>query len=523
MMKWERAARSLLCVMALVASVGSLVGCATQHTAIVPGKDEVRADQGVVLLSVTSNSPRSGQFDSIVLELETPKGHMSETYVLNQVSKGMARDTALFIGAVPAGRYKVARFNVGQLFIALSDVTRERIGVLEVKAGVTQDLGRLVVTNLNNRVLVGRSELVKSNVDLVKRFAPDSSKYAQRIDGAGWIAPRDAKDKTEEFALATPAGATSLTELSSGEVVAVSRVGSILVRSQMGKWRRLGINGLESLLWLKPVDQPDAKLVAVGEFNTIAQVGADWKVRRLDPGNLPAGNLLFVDGNAHDGWFVAQQSAKTVTIYRADRIDAGDWKPVKSVDVSFSAWNGPTEFWAWPTSQGFAYAVSSGQVNWYNIKTGTWSQSQAPNERRISGVQPGTDDSLGLMTSPGGGFGGLFAQIHMSTDKGASWQTLTSPFKVNARAPVRLPSGVLLLQGSALSNKEIYRSNGVDQPWTKLDTEVYISEQLVALPTKGVFAIDDGSSPSGYASIRQSPDDGRTWLLEYSNYVELNK
>ncbi|MFT3856461.1 MAG: hypothetical protein QM742_02740 [Aquabacterium sp.] len=524
MKPWERSARRWLGAVALLVGAALLPGCAVQHTAKVPGRENVGVDQGVVLLSVTSNSPRSGQFDSVTLERETPSGRMAERYRLDQVSKGLARDTALFVGAVPPGRYKVVRFAVGELYIALGEASIARIGTFDVKAGATQDLGRLIVTNLNAGVLVGRSELVKSNVDLVRRFVPEAAKHVARIDGAGWASARDARDKTEEFALGTPAGAASLTELPDGEVVAASRLGSILLRDSEGRWRRIGIGGLESLLWLKRVDQPDARLVAVGEFNTIVQLGRDWHVTRLKPGNLPPGNLIFVDGSEREGWFLAQQAGPSVTIYRSQTLDGGDWKPIRVVHVGDSFWFGTSQFWIWPTSGGFAYAVSKGEIHWFNMQSGAWVQTQAPDGRRIAGVQHNPGDALGLVSKPAMGLDGpLFARVHVSTDKGAVWQSIDSPFRVNVHSPVRLPSGALLLHGGQPASNELYRSDGVGAPWKRVDQDIAFTEQLVALPTKGVFSIDEGNSLSGYASIRHSADEGRTWQLEYSNRVDLKK
>lgn len=519
----RQAVRRLL-LAGMVAVSAAMVGCGTvQHVADVPGKAELSADKAVVLLSVTSNSPRSGQFDSVVLERVASDGGRTERYLLNQLSKGLARDTALFVGAVPPGSYRVARFNVGTLYLEINEIGRERIGRLDVMAGASHDLGRLVVTNLNSGILVGRSKLVTSNADLVKRFVPDAARYAEKVTGSGWAGPRHEKDRAEELALSMPAGASALTELSTGEVVAASRVGSILVRSTLGKWRRIGIDSLESLLWLKPVDDPKIRLVAVGEFNTIVQVQADWTTQRLNPGNLPPGNLLFIDGSPAAGWFIAQIRGQQVTIYRSASLDAGDWQAVKTADVGVSFWSGAESFWAWPTSEGFAYALSSGQINWFNFKTGAWTQNLAPEGRRIIAVQPNPNDALGVLTSPGGGLGGVFAGVHVSTDKGATWQTVASPYKVNAKPPVMMPSGALLMQGSAFSDKELQRSEGLSGPWTKMPGNVYISEWLMALPTKGLFAIDDGSTPSGYASIRHSVDEGRTWWVEYSNYIDFSK
>jgi hypothetical protein len=57
--------------------------------------------------------------------------------------------------------------------------------------------------------------------------------------------------------------------MADGSVAVASRLGTVLMRSQQGRWRALRAPGLESVLCVLPVDLPDAELVAVGEFGTL--------------------------------------------------------------------------------------------------------------------------------------------------------------------------------------------------------------------------------------------------------------
>lgn len=518
MLKGARAIRALAAAGFMVAGLGA---CSTYQIAPVPGKAEIADSLGVVVLTVTSNSPRSGQFDSVVLEQEQPGGGgWSGRYQLNQLSQGLARDTALYVGAVPPGKYRVARFNAGELFIELGEGTRERLGRLVVERGATHDLGRLVVTNLNDRVLVGRSELVKSNAELVKRYVPESAPYMGRTQGLGWMAARDPKDRVEEFALATPAGASALTELPGGEVMAVSRMGSVLVRANSGSWRRLSVQGLESLLWLHPVGDGQTRAVAVGEFNALVRVANDWTVQKLDVGDLPPGTLVFIEGDSKRGWHLVQQQRKEVTVYRSDDLEKGPWTPIHTFEGHAPLWRGQETSWAWTTEKGFAVAVAKGDVHWYDRATRTWTQTQAPRGRSIHSIQASPGGYLGMTSIPVEGLGGLFAQLHASTDQGMVWTNVTSPVSITHYPTVRSASSTLFVQSGA---QNAYRSRDGGVTWEKMPSSLYTTERMFATPTKGLFAVDSGSGMSGYAAIRNSVDDGATWRLEFSNYVDIPK
>jgi len=498
----------------------AMVGCTTtQHGATVTNQTTVAADQGVVLLSVTSNSPRTGQFDNIVLEAELAEQGVKHSYRMAQVARGISRDTALFVGVLPDGRYRVTRFEVGTLFIDINEASRERIGTVVVSAGKTRDLGRLIVTNLNDRVLIGRSGQVKSNVELIRRYAPDAARFASNVEGTGWAAERSSKDLVEEFALSTPAGAESMTELPGGEVVAVSRLGSILVRPTDGKWRRVGIGGLESLLALAAVDEPDTRLVAVGEFGTIVRMGSNWKVQRVSPGNLPSGNLIRIAGNSRVGWHVAQSEGSRVVIYRSDRLEGGDWRAIRTVELGSSIWLGQARFWSWVTAEGLGYALSSGEIHHLNFATQAWTQTAAPEGRGIMGIHMDPGGVLSMLSSPSG----IWGHLYVSQNQGALWTELKSPLKVNGNEAIQLASGATLLQGSVFSGDELYLLKPGATDWTKYEKGLTLGTRLTALPNKGIFAVDDGANLAGFAAIRRSSDEGRTWTLEYSNYVDTKK
>lgn len=159
--------------------------------------------------------------------------------------------------------------------------------------------------------------------------------------------------------------------------------------------------------------------MAVGEFNTILTLDDQGHMARADPGNLPPGNILFIDGNDSAGWFAAVQHGKEVTVLRSTALEGGDWQPLRKENVETSFWSGPNQFWAWSTKTGFAYAVSEGRISFYDLSTRQWIERKAPKGSRFIRIAPQTGDTLGALTSPGGGVGGIFASTYLSRDAGS--------------------------------------------------------------------------------------------------------
>jgi hypothetical protein len=508
---------------ALIAAVLFLAGCAPVVVQAPTAAKPPKTKEGTVVVSVTGNTARVSQFDSInikqYIKSEPGIAPIKGEYILLQVSEGLARDTSLFVGAVPEGDYVFDQLSDSKTrkFIQLNEKWVERLGIFHVKAGAVSDLGRIVVTALNTRVIIGRSQQVRSNAELVKRFAPDNASiYAGEVN-EGWIAPRDKSDVVEEYALQFPVGADALTELPNGWVTGASRLGTVLLRTPAGNWRGVRSDSLESLLWVKPYENDKSALIAVGEFNTMLRLDRQGHLVRIHPGNLPAGNLLFIDGSDSVGWFVAQQHGTEITLYRSVRLEAGDWRALKKESVATSFWNGANNFWAWPTKDGFAYAVSEGKIHYYDFAKETWTERSAPKNARFVRIAPQPGNTLGALTSPGAGAGGIFATDYLSRDGGATWTEIPSPFTVKLFPPYVAPSGSLLLLGGAFGSPELQESKDMGKTWRKISDKVSLEQQIVVLPTKGVFLVSTGQQ-FGLASIKHSEDGGATWQTEYSNF-----
>lgn len=502
----------------LLAATLVMGGCATPVTVASPASaGQARADEATVVFSVTSNSARVQQFSGVEITRAVADGQPAQKFILSPMAREVTRDTALFSGHVPPGDYQLTQLHFGQAFVTLSPGGRELLGGFKVAAGGVVDLGRLILTGQGNQMLLGRSRLVTDNSELVRQMVPQLQPAFARPASGGWLQGASEDDRVEAFSRARPVGADGVSELANGEVAAASRLGTVLMRSPGGQWSAARTGRLESLLWVTPYETPTSRLVAVGELDSIYLMRADGRFEALHPGNLPPGNLLFVAGNDQAGWFVAHQRESKVTLYSSRTLERGQWQALREIDIAFSFWNGANAFWAWPTPAGFAYATSTGDLHHYEFASGQWTARHAPGGHRILQISRGHGGSLGLLTSPGGGFGGVFSGSQLSLDEGAHWQEIKQPFNVKVKPPLLAGPRTLVVAGGVFSAAELQGSDDMGASWQRFSSAIGFTDVLSWTPSQGLFAVESGSSTFGLATIRHSDDQGRTWKLEYTN------
>ena len=492
-----------------------LAGCANVTTAPDPLKDPPKAGESVVAATVTDNTSRAGAFSTMSVQRMVAGETRHETFVLRRV-ENLSRDTALFIAVLPAGEYEFSSFSTQNQILTLNPGARELIGRFTARDGKPVDLGRLITTPVNTQVLVGRSARVSSNVELMRRFAPQQARLFEGEVLPGWNGPRTPYDRVEEYALSRPVGADSPIEAGDGRIVAASRIGSVLVRSPQGRWGVLRSEGLESILYAVPVNLPNALILAAGEFNTLLrQPPGVPRLVPIDTGDLPPGNLLYVGGSDALGWYVAHQRGTEITIFRSAKLEAGQWQAIRKESSEASIWSGPNRFWIWSTQHGLGYALSEGVIRFLDFDNGAWREHKAPNNHRLNGVAVNPDNTLGILTSPGGGFGGIFAGLYLSKDEGETWQEVPTDFKVKMVPPQRNRLGTMFLAGGVFSNPELQASSDEGKTWHKV-SDFKLDRHLVVLPSGAMLAVDSGRF--GLFSIQISGDQGLTWRTEYTNF-----
>lgn len=503
-----------------------LSACATtQHFARDPVREQAAAGEGVVLLSLTLNTGEVSQFDSVVLR--RVDGTTAEhTYQLGNALPGLSRDTSLFTGVLPEGEYRLVRLSDygTQKFLDINDKHSAMIGNFRVAAGQTTDLGRLVLTAINFNVMVGRSRQVTSNRALVEGFAPSYLPLLASAPQLGWTAPQEDKGVVESFATTRPQGMGGFSELSSGEVIGGTRMGMVAARSKAGKWRVLSrTGGLDAILWTVPWETADNLAVVGGELGTLMRIDRQGKAHPIAPGNLPRGNIFFVD-HSPDGsqWIVGVQTPKEAVIYGSQKLENGQWERMLGDTIEFSTWNGARNVWAWPRKGGVGFAsTQSKRLSCYDYAARQWQQHGTPGDRVLTALTASPSDVVGILTSPGGGLGGVFAATHYTRDCGVQWTETRSPYKVKVMPPLVLPSGTILETGGVFGDKGVYAS-GDNLSWTKYSDKISFSESLVALPTAGLLGVSRGT---GIEHVQHSADEGRNWDTELSSidYEMLKK
>lgn len=513
-----------------VAALAILTGCAAKGPVVAadPLRMAPTASQSVIVVSVTSNTGQVSGFDEIILRKLPAGGQQTqpaadakveeERFSLLRVAAGISRDTMLFMGVLPVGQFEMVTLSDSRSrkFLNLHNSGRSTLGPFTVTAGRSVDLGRLILTPLNNSMLYGRSSRVTSNQDLLARFSPERMQWFKEAPSTGWNQAHQPGDRVEEYALSRPVGADSLTELDDGTVVAASRLGVVLMRSPEGAWRQLRGAGIESLMGVYPVQLEDADLLAVGEFGTLLRhpIGSDMLVP-IDTGNLPPGSLLRIAGNPTVGWFIAHLHDNEVTLYRSATLEGGDWHPMGKEQIGFSFWTGANPYWVWYAQNGFGYTGSKGPLHFLDYATGQWQESPTPSERRILDIRYNPNGTLSILTSPGGGFGGITASVHMSKDMGQHWDSVEVPFTVKLAPVQQTRDGTMLMYGGLHGNQELQISKDQGQSWSHLGNYV---PGRVLYPMKSGALLDIDLGQAGVFIIRSSPDGGKSWRTEYSNF-----
>lgn len=502
--------RSLMVVL----SMAVLAGCATTEFA----KDPIRsggstAGNGTAIASLTINTGEVQQFGSITLDRIDASGKAGLTsFILSNVVPGISRDTSIFVGSLAPGEYRLRQLSTAGKYLPLSD---NALSSFRVESGKVTDLGRLVLTAVNFKVMVGRSEKFTDNAELVRAYAPDYAKLYTAEPSLGWNDPRKETDVAEAFALIHPLGAMGFRTLSNGETIGGTRMGTLILRSTEGRWRIAGRTGdLEGFTATAPWEVEDAIAVAGGDMGSLVKLGKDGKIVRLGRGDLPLGSIFFID-HSPDGkqWVVGVQKPGRAALYLSPVLDDGQWREAVSETTEFSSWSGVRSAWAWAYPGGFGFAASASKtIGCFDYATAAWRNATPPGGRTVMGLSSSPDGSIGVLTSPGGGLAGVFAQTHISQDCGATWTPTNSPYKVKAMPSLRLPDGTIVEGGGVFGDKGLYTTTD-NKTWKKVSDEDILTDRLWSV--SGVLITV--SWLYGLENIRTSKDAGATWVTELTS------
>ncbi len=475
------------------------------------------AGDGTVVLSVTANTGEIRRFDTIVFADESGKGPQ---YQLTQATVDAGRDTALFVGTLPAGRYVIQQltYHYEHGSRTLEPKTSAMYpGVIDIAAGRSNDLGRIVVTAVGEHVWVGRSRRDTNSSGLLHLLLPQKADALIALRREGWRdAPQDS-DGAELHALTHPVGVQSMVELSDGTVAAASRVGSLLLRDRNGRWATVDTGRLEALRWVAEDADPGQWIVAAGELDTLLLVTRDGHLANVDTRGLPAGDLVFVSPMPDLSWVVVLENRDHYTFYRTETLMRPVWVAIGSEPRASDVWNDLDRIWPWRTERGFAYASSAGGIHHYDAMHGSWQSSTLPGGGVIANAASGFGGFVSVIGAASTETADLFSSTWVSTDFGATWQSVNSPFHLRPSPLESLPDGRWLAYGGSYGHYSVQSTSDQGKTWTPFGEPLQAGDRLKATPTAGIFRISD--SLAAITDILHSAD-GAQWTLERTSRDE---
>lgn len=470
------------------------------------------SNRSPVVVSITTNTGQIRGFDQIVVTSVVPPGskESASDYYLKRVTPDMARDTALFIGSLPPAEYLFKSFTAFNANKVLRVGDEVLLGKFTVHPGKRIDLGRLLLTPVNSKVVVGRMPQLSSNRDLIERFSPQHAAMFSSEVEAGWNGPAKGAESFAAYALGRPVGGECPTERADGTVVAASRLGTVLMRSKEGRWNSLRGPGIETLMCVLPVDLPDTELLAVGEFSTLLRKprGVN-KLVPVNTGNLPPGNLMNIAGSAAYGWIVEHQAGKVFTLFHSPTLEAGNWTPIFKDDATNSIRFADHGLWMWSTSGGMGYAVPRGDIRLLDFATGKWTERTTPNKFPLHALTA-SPMGLSVFVMMGG-----YVLDYVSHDQGATWQGFKAPTHLKKVPATLTYDGTLLMVVGLTLKEELQMSKDGGTTWT-VQSNYEADRPMMALRSGDLLSFDRGEY--GYFSIQSSHDGGKNWKNEYSTF-----
>jgi len=502
-------------------------GCQTTNYAESIGEYKTNKQvSGLVLLSTTANTGEIPQIYSVTVK--HINGNKSKEHIFRNEIGGKSKSTSLFFGGLPAGEYKVTKVTalVAMGTKSLNVENSPLLGNFIVKSGKTSDLGRLILTAVNDKVALGRSEIITNNTALVSRFFEHEHELMSNNTFFGWAVPHKEEDTIESFALAHPQGIASMSELENGQIIAGTRLGHTLIRSNNGEWRVLARNsGLNQIVATAPYEIKGSLAVVADDFGSLYKLSEEGDSHNLDKGNLPNGNVVFISpSKEYRHWFIAIERDGFSELYKSEKINDGLWELESRVEVGFDAWSGNQFAFYWRRPSGIGFSASKNNlISCYDFDSNRWIKNSTPEKRSVISVSATeANNFIGVLTSPGGGFGGVFAKTHFTDDCGESWSETDSPYSVKASAPLVIKDGFILETGGVFSDEGVYASKDFGKSWYKISNEMVLSNRLWLTKNHGLFSVSNGTY--GFENIENSKDYGATWNLELTSFnFSINK
>lgn len=504
-------------ILAVIAAL--LASCTTVRHA----PDPVRAPQatqatGTVIVSLTANTPETRPFDSITLTRLDASGQRNRVIesreLLRNVLGGNAAATTLFVGAVASGDYQLRQLASSGLSLALPETV---LGSFTVREREVTDLGRLVLSSVNEQAMVGRSLSVRDNRAFVARHSPDHLALYRQPPATTWRDAQTASDNAEAYARNHPLGTGALRRLSNGELVGGARMGTLLVRGVDGRWRTaVTRDEMETFTAIAPDEHDGALAVAGTDMGTLIRLRNNGALETIDRGDLPRGGLVFLDRSPDRRlWVAGLHEGGQLSFYASPRIDHGTWTPFGALATPGAAFGREAaRFWTWTYPGGFGFAASSDPtLSCFDYASGQWRTGAAPLKRNPYSILVSDRGVIGLLTRALAGQTGDYETGHVSADCGQTWRDVSTPPGARSSAPLALDDGSLLRTGSDTSGAAMFVSRDAGRSWTRHALDAPVLRERLWSFGRVLIAVTERRDVE---EIRSSRDGGARWVAELS-------
>lgn len=510
----------------------ALLALLLTHCAAIPSVNEARTvdqfraeprNDALIIVSAVVNTGEVSQVANLRLQrIDAPlvQGKPNTAppeFLLTPINTGKSKNISLLAGSVPAGHYKIIQLSFGGKYLDLR--ANKGLNELDIHAKETYDLGMIILTAANTNVLVGRSKRFTDNKQLLERYLPNND-LLKNAHQNGWIDAEDKKEPIAEyFALTHPQGIGNLAENSNGEILAGSRLGTIIARNTAGKWRIIGRTDTYDQVTLvtpNPTGSKDSNLAFTE--NGDAYLVENNKTTKIDTGNLPHGQVFFMQTNPQaTRWFAGVTHDNKSELLTASALN-GKWETIYSENIAFSTWSGARNAWAVKLPNGFAFASgNSPDIRCYDFASEKWTLSNIPKKRTLLDLRANAKTgAMGILTGPGGGLAGVFATPLLTTQCGANWVEIKSPYKVQVAAPIPLNDTNIAVLGGVFGDTGIYLSGDSGITWKKQTDQTALSDRFYQTEHNGLFIVSNGIN--GWEIVSNSKDDAATWTMELSSF-----
>lgn len=497
-----------------------LAGCTTVYQAADPVRQpETTRVTGTVIVSLSANTLETRAFDRITLTRLDAGGErqrlVEHREALRNVLPGTPGTTTVFVGAVAPGDYQLRQLSSANASLTLPETV---LGSFSVHADGLTDLGRLVLTSVNDQAMVGRSVSVTDNETFVARHSPNHVALYRQPDRATWHAPDPEQDAAEAYARHHPLGMTAFRRLADGQWIGGAHMGTLLLRVADGQWRSAVMaDEMESVTAVVP-DVHDGSLAIAGtDLGSLLRLLDNGVLQRVARGNLPRGRLAFLDRSVdRQIWVAGVHAGGLITFFASPRIDRGQWTPFGVLETPGAGLGRPaTRVWTWHFDGGFGFAASSDPtLSCFDYASGMWRTGTAPGELSPVSMLAAESGALGLLVRTpvkGAEPAESVDTAHVSGDCGQTWQAVTTPADATASAPLPMADGTVLRVGRDTAGDAVFVSADGGQTWQRRALDAPVLRERLWLLGSTLLAVTERQ---GVEELRSSRNGGARWTVE---------